>query len=317
MRAVRAGVVVRFAPVLAGLALAGCRVQDTSRRTDSASSNGIASGSDLGLPASRLPDWRPPSLDSLGTDSGAASIRRGLALMMHTRDSLPARDPSTLNCASCHLDAGRHETAIPLFGVHGIFPEYTSRADAVITIEDRINACFTRSLAGSKVPADSRDMRDIVSYLAFLSRGVPGGAQPFPGRLLDMPKLTGDSARGAVVFSTTCVRCHGADGGGTTIAPALWGPRSFSIAASLARVERGASFIRYNMPFDKPGSLTDQEAFDASAFVDSHARPDMPGKEADWPKGDAPPDVPYRTAGHVPPHTPPVLARKALRPRGQ
>jgi thiosulfate dehydrogenase len=63
----------------------------------------------------------------------------------------------------------------------------------------------------------------------------------------------------------------------------------------MARVERAAAFIRYNMPFDRPGTLTDQQAFDIAAYVTSMPRPDFPGKEKDWPRGDAPPDVPYST----------------------
>jgi thiosulfate dehydrogenase len=54
--------------------------------------------------------------------------------------------------------------------------------------------------------------------------------------------------------------------------------------------------VRHAMPFDQPGTLTDQEAFDLAAFVMSHPRPDLPGKEHDWPGGDAPADVPYGTS---------------------
>ena len=79
--------------------------------------------------------------------------------------------------------------------------------------------------------------------------------------------------------------------------PALWGGRSFSIGASMARVERAASFIRHNMPFDHPGSLTDQQSYDIAAYVTAMTRPDLPGKENDWPSGGAPADVPYDTKG--------------------
>jgi thiosulfate dehydrogenase len=79
------------------------------------------------------------------------------------------------------------------------------------------------------------------------------------------------------------------------VAPPLWGPRSFNIGAGMARARTAASFIRDNMPFDLPGSLTDQQAFDVAAFVVAQPRPDYPGKELDWPRGDAPPDVAYPT----------------------
>jgi thiosulfate dehydrogenase len=63
----------------------------------------------------------------------------------------------------------------------------------------------------------------------------------------------------------------------------------------MARVRTAASFIRDNMPFDRPGSLTDQQAFDVAGFVVVQPRPDFRGKENDWPNGDPPPDVAYPT----------------------
>ena len=89
---------------------------------------------------------------------------------------------------------------------------------------------------------------------------------------------------GHPLFRDNCARCHGTNGQGIGVVPALWGAKSYSIGASMARVERAASFIRNNMPFDRPGSLTDQQAFDIAAYIDSMTRPDLPGKENDWPR---------------------------------
>jgi len=104
------------------------------------------------------------------------------------------------------------------------------------------------------------------------------------------------------VFATSCTRCHGADGQGITIrshpslwAPPLWGPRSFSIGAGMARVRVAAAFIHRHMPFDRLVAPTEQQAFDVAAFVTGQPRPDFPGKEYDWPNGDPPPDVAYAT----------------------
>jgi thiosulfate dehydrogenase len=181
------------------------------------------------------------------------------------------------------------------------------RSGAVVPIEDRINYCFTRSLAGSKLPADSREMQDIVAYLAFISKGVPNGEHIRGEGMAKMPALVGDSSRGRALFTDNCARCHGNNGSGMGPIPALWGPQSFSIGASMARQERAASFIRYNMPFDRPGSLTDQQAYDIAAYVTSMPRPDSPGKENDWPSGGAPEDVPYDTKGHKAFRPPKVL----------
>ena len=96
-----------------------------------------------------------------------------------------------------------------------------------------------------------------------------------------------------------CQACHGMDGQGTPAGPPLWGPKSFNIGASMARLRTAASFIKYNMPHDRPGTLTHQQAFDLAAYMNSQARPDLPGKEKDWPAGNAPEDVPYETLGRA------------------
>ena len=253
-------------------------------------------------------DYTPPPDSLIPHDEMGVSIRRGLALLTRTTDSLPGFAPGNIQCVSCHIDGGRRRDAAGLMGVYSRFPKYMDRSGAVIPIEDRVNYCFTRSLGGSKLPPDSREMQDIVAYLAYISTGVPVGRHVIGESMPEMPKLTGDTTRGAALFATTCVMCHGAQGQGNRPAfPALWGPSSFSIGASMAREERAATFIRHFMPQNKPGSLTDQQAYDLAAYVDSHLRPDSPGKQDDWPKGGAPADVPYDTRGHLA-HRPPVGA---------
>jgi thiosulfate dehydrogenase len=224
-----------------------------------------------------------------------ASVRRGRAIFEATRDSLPANVGNQLRCLSCHLDGGRRANASPLVGSFLAYPAYNARAGRVITIEDRVNGCFRRSMAGRPLPIESADMRDMVSYLAFLSRGVVAGSEVKGHGLPKMEPLDADSARGRAIFASTCARCHGANGEGRSFAPPLWGPGSFSIGAGMARLRTAASFIRYNMPYDLPGTLSDQEAFDVAAYVNSHSRPDLAGKENDWPNGDAPPDAAYPT----------------------
>jgi len=63
----------------------------------------------------------------------------------------------------------------------------------------------------------------------------------------------------------------------------------------MARLRVTAAFIRRNMPFDLAGVVDVQTAYDVAGFLTTRARPDFPGKELDWPNGDAPPEVPYRT----------------------
>lgn len=253
--------------------------------------------------------WLRLNVDSLPNDSIGVSIRRGRAILTATHDSLPNYAPSALRCTSCHLNAGRQLGAVALYGSYGRYPQFNTRAGGVVSIEDRVNYCFTRSLAGWRLPDKSSEMRDIVAYIAFLSRGIPVGADPAVTLIKPLPVAHGDSARGVALFTVNCARCHGPDAMGTAIAPPLWGKRSFSIAASMAREERAAAFIRRNMPMDKPGSLTEAQAYDVAAYITSLPRTDLPGKELDYPAGKAPADVPYATAGHRPERIVPVYPR--------
>lgn len=221
------------------------------------------------------------------------SIERGRAILTATGDSLPENVGNALRCSSCHLDAGLRKSGLLLAGVYARYPQYRTRTGGVVTIEGRINDCFERSLNGRAITQSSSAMTDLVSYMWFISRGVPvDGSVPGQG----MKKLsvsTGDTLRGQAIFAANCVRCHGDDGGGTKVAPPLWGPHSFNIGAGMARMQTAAAFIRYNMPFDRAGALSDQQAVDIAAYLGTRSRPDHRGKENDWPNGDAPSDVPY------------------------
>jgi len=226
-----------------------------------------------------------------------AAIQRGRALLLATRDSLPAHVGNRLRCASCHLDEGRRPTG-SLVGAYARYPQYRPRSGTVETIEYRVNDCFRRSLNGTPLASDGGDMRDIVAYLSFLSRDVPiapGFPPPGPNRLAKWAGFRADTAAGARLYGAVCAKCHGPNGQGTAVAPPVWGPDSYNSGAGLARLRTAAAFIRDNMPFDQPGTLSDQQAFDIAAYVSAHPRPDFPEKLHDWPKGDPPPDVAYPT----------------------
>jgi thiosulfate dehydrogenase len=259
------------------------RTDGSAARTDSTAANAAI----VRLPApadSEIPDG------PLG-----ASIRRGRALLAATPDSLPQHVGGQLRCTSCHLDDGTRVNAAPLVGVYARFPQYRDRSNSVAIIQDRVNDCFERSMNGRALPFESRDMRDIVAWLAFLSRGTPVQRDSTPHGIPLLAAMVPDTARGRAEFVTTCAACHGLDGQGTPAGPPLWGPKSYNVGASMARLRTAASFIKYNMPNDRPGALSEQQAFDLAAYVNSHSRPDLAGKENDWPKGNAPADVPYAT----------------------
>ena len=248
-------------------------------------------------PNSRPLAFRVPAESDIADSQLQASLRRGRALLRYTRDSLPRNVGNALACVSCHPDDGTRPGVMPWVGVYARFPQYRRRSGTVQVIEDRINDCFERSMNGRPLPPGSRDMRDIVAYMAFLSLGYPVGSHVQGQGLRQLPPLSGDSARGKALFASVCATCHGTDGGGTAVAPPLWGPRSYNIGAGMARVRTAAAFIRVAMPRNAPGTLDDQQAFDLAVFINRQTRPDFPAKALDWPNGDAPPDVAYPTLG--------------------
>ena len=239
--------------------------------------------------------FRVPDESEIRDSTVLAAVRRGRALLAATRDSLPTHVGNKLRCVSCHMGDGLKPNQMPLVGVYARFPQYRTRSATVEIIEDRINDCFERSMNGKALPRDSRAMRDIVAYLAFLSYGVPVGATVEGQGLTRLDPLPGDTVRGHEVFRTTCTICHGADGQGTNVAPPLWGPHSYNIGAGMSRVRTAAAFIHTAMPFDKPGTLTAQQAYDVAMYINTRPRPDFAHKAEDWPNGDPPPDAAYPT----------------------
>jgi thiosulfate dehydrogenase len=249
--------------------------------------------------AKRRVPFRVPSESELTDSVYRASALRGRAFLLATRDSLPRNVGNSLRCASCHLDGGLRRDGMPWVGSYARFPQYRPRSGKVDLIEDRINDCLERSMNGSRLNPAGRDMRDIVAYFAFLSTGIPVGAEMEGQGFPRLAPLRGDPARGLSVFASTCARCHGANGQGTTLAPPLWGRRSYNVGAGMARINTAASFIHAMMPIDRAQQLTPQQAFDVASYINTRPRPDFPRKIHDWPRGGKPPDADY----HVLPAT--------------
>jgi thiosulfate dehydrogenase len=250
----------------------------------------VAVAPDTTLPA--------PAESLLAADPNGASIRRGLALLVATRDSLPSHVGNELHCSSCHLDKGRKPFGLPLVGVANRYPATWARTGASITLEARINDCFERSLNGKALDAKGADMRDLVAYMTWLSKDLAKG--PHKGLGLDsVPLIAVDTVRGKTQYAMYCQRCHGADGeGGKALGvqnpgPPLWGKGSFGAATEFARQTVVASFLHHHMPFDAPGFVADSIANDVAGWILGRPRTDFAGKAKDYPNGGAPPDLAY------------------------
>jgi thiosulfate dehydrogenase len=69
--------------------------------------------------------------------------------------------------------------------------------------------------------------------------------------------------------------------------PPLWGDQSYNEGAGLFRMSRLAGYVKANMPFGasyQNPQLSDEEAWDVAAYINSQPRPKHPFLQTDWPK---------------------------------
>jgi thiosulfate dehydrogenase len=251
----------------------------------------------------------PLTDSSLTGNPLSQQIRWGFQLFTQTSQEAPQFSKNKLLCNNCHLNAGQKEKAMPLVGVAAVFPEYNKREGRLFSLEDRIIGCFTRSQNGTEgmhesLPStNSKEVLALSAYITWLSNGIPVGKNPAwrghnviaSNKLIPVDKL--DPKTGETLFKEKCSSCHGEDGQGVEIgdkkAGPLWGPDSWNDGAGAARVYTLAGMIRYTMPYLDPGSLTDAEAQQIAAFINSQQRPEFPFKQLDYRVESLPPDAVY------------------------
>jgi thiosulfate dehydrogenase len=240
-------------------------------------------------------------------------VRSGFRIFTNTPVEAARFAPGKISCANCHMNGGQREKSLPLVNVAGVFPEYNRRSGRLFSLNDRIVDCFLRSenAAGAsdlerELPTTaSKEVLAVSAYLTWLSRGSEMGRNPvwrgqnviLSSNLVPIGKL--DVKQGEALFKERCSNCHGADGQGVMIgdkkAGPLWGPNSWNDGAGAARVYTLAGIIRYSMPYLDPGSLSDEEALQVSAFINSKPRPVFPAKDQDYEVEKLPADAVYYT----------------------
>lgn len=251
--------------------------------------------------------FETPRLANLLSEPNAAQLIRGMRLHLETSALLPKNVGNVLNCTSCHLNAGTVADGSPFVGISAFFPSYAPRSGRIITMEDRINGCFRRSMNGKPLAPESADMKAMVAYYNWM-KGQTKPQDKVAGRgvgKMDM-KLKPNSENGKKVYSAQCAVCHGKEGEGLQqadgryIYPPLWGNHSFNIGAGMARTYTAAAFVKRNMPVGfhekfplGQGGLSDQETIDVAEYFTHQPRPDYPDKIKDWPKDKKPKDARY------------------------
>lgn len=250
--------------------------------------------------------WIAPDTNSIAQDEQGKLILYGRTLMIHTSkyfgpNGMVSKSTNGLNCQNCHLDAGTRPYGNNLAVTASTYPKFLPRAGRVLSVADKVNECFLRSLNGTAIDTTSQEMQAYVAYIKWLGKDVKKGHALAGAGGIEAPPFiyrAADPERGRLVYEQYCVRCHGHEGkgqlaadvlrdvtkqqGGTATAedlyyyPPLWGSQSYNGVATLYRVSKLAGFVRNNMPY--PVSylnpvLTDEQAWDVAAYVNSRERP--------------------------------------------
>lgn len=252
-------------------------------------------------------NWQAPALSQLpeGDSDREKLIRYGHELLVNTYRHLGAGaeeaamqySGNSLDCGNCHQDAGTKPYGVPWVGVVDRYPTYRGRSDAVASLKDRINGCMQRSMEGRPLPEEGREMKAMIAYMQWLSRDAPEEmtATGTPN-LPDIPRREANPTAGGKWYKVACQTCHGTDGSGyralsagengSYVVPPLWGPESFNNGAGMHRLLKSAGFLKTNMPlgtpWDRP-ALSDAQAYDVAAYMNSQGRPRMDGLENDYP----------------------------------
>ncbi len=215
-----------------------------------------------------------------------------------------------MNCQNCHLEAGTRPLGNNYSAVYSTYPKFRERSGRLESIYKRVSDCMERSLNGTPIDSNSYEFKAIYAYMQWLGKDVKKEVKPYQSGIkrLKFLERAADPAKGKLVYEVQCRSCHGENGAGVKdpnglvwIYPPVWGNESYNDGAGLFRLSNFAGYVKYNMPFGKSNVksqvLTDDEAWDVAAFVNSQPRPSKE-QSADWPnKAKKPVDFPYPPYG--------------------
>lgn len=236
--------------------------------------------------------FQPPSRSERPTDEFGEMVALGESIFSHTYSHQISGQyvGNDQVCEGCHLDGGRLANAAPMWAAWVAYPAYRAKNKKVNTLTERIQGCFAYSMnaqaskVGHPPAADSTTVLALTSYLYWLAQDAPTGDRQMPGRGYPALAQTGqgfDPDRGEVVYAKHCAVCHGDEGEGSyagteMVFPPLWGERSYNWGAGMHRIDTAAAFIKTNMPLGNYLELTDQQAWNVAAYINSQERPQDP-----------------------------------------
>jgi thiosulfate dehydrogenase len=243
--------------------------------------------------------WYAPKDKDIPPGEKGDLIRYGKELIAHTSKYLGpkgsvAQISNGLNCQNCHLDAGTVMWGNNYSSVYSTYPKLRARSGQVEDIPKRVNDCFERSLNGQGLDTSSIEMNALVEYITWIGHNQPKGEKTYGSGIFKLAFLdrAANPQKGQIVYQEKCQSCHMANGEGIMNAdgseyqyPPLWGEHSYNSGAGLYRISNLAGYAKSNMPFGVSFAypiLSDEEAWDVAAFINSQPRPEF-DNSGDWP----------------------------------
>ncbi|WP_462321444.1 c-type cytochrome [Halochromatium sp.] len=236
--------------------------------------------------------FEPPQRSERPTDEFGEMVALGESIFSHTYSHEVSGKyvGNDQVCEGCHLDAGRLAGSAPMWAAWVAYPAYRAKNQQVNTLSERLQGCFKYSMnaqaseVGHPPAAESTTIRALMSYIYWLATDAPTGDRQMSGRgfpILAKTEQGFDPLRGELVYAEHCAVCHGDEGqggyaGAEMVFPPLWGERSYNWGAGMHRIDIAAAFIKANMPLGNYLELTDQQAWDVAAFINSWERPQDP-----------------------------------------
>ena len=260
------------------------------------------SSSALSFEMSKDSTWIPPSLftDNLLEGEEREMVIYGEDIIANTAKYFGphgsvAAITNGMNCQNCHLNAGRKNWGNNYSAVYSTYPKFRDRSGTMETIYKRVSDCFERSLNGIAPDSTSKEYQAIYAYIKWIGQDVKKGAKPVGSGIEKLPFMdrAANPVQGKQVYAVHCQSCHGSNGEGQLSLngtgyeyPPLWGEHSYNNGAGLFRLSNFAGYIKSNMPFNQSThenpKLTNEEAWDVAAHVNSQPRPQK-DLSKDWP----------------------------------
>jgi thiosulfate dehydrogenase len=235
----------------------------------------------ISVPIAGLAQQGQPSIQQLlqepFLDDYYSNVVYGYEIVTDTQNNASRYVGNSLNCSNCHLQAGTQQEALPL-NVAGMYPKWRAKNGKRNGIGLRIRECFLYSMDGIMPPEDAPEVLAISAYISYLSQGQIMGAEPEGRGVPTLPDTGYDPnpATGRAVYLEQCASCHGAQGEGVAGMPPVWGLNSYNKGAGMHDIREAAGFIWANMPLGNGKTLTHQQAFDVSAYLNLQIRPSDP-----------------------------------------